>query len=718
MSLKKIGNWIRLQNYNTGLKIIKRYYPETELEKKSSIISISFLLLYLKRLFYVLIYLPFANAETFSKYFQSKSLKEFLMRLLGFYKTQPVNSKLDNKYSVLNFSKSSKPLVSIVINTSGNGLYTYNCLRSVLKNTTTVAYEIIVLNHNNTDFSYQKFVDNAVTQITDLKEDNVTKLQNLASEIANGDFLCFLNSEVIPNEKWLENLLAVFNYDQESGVVAPKLIYPYGLLKAAGSVINEVGKQTNIGEFQEVDQFEYNFIKEIDYCNSAGLLVKKADFIGTGKFNPDIKNADYVFADFCYRLKSQLDKKIYYQPLSSYVDFRLNKEVADPTFFVDIWRDTLAKPKAKDKKESILIIDAVIPKPDQDSGSRRIFEIVKLFQALNLNTYFLAHKGLREEPYYSSLVNIGARVICQKHIKEKMVKKLPSILPFIDFVWISRLDINSIYGPVIKSIKSVPWLNDTVDLHFIRIRRELELAGMDLSKIEEKINPIRTLELKLAKLADYTITVTEVEREVLMEKGIDKVVVIPNIHEDQISDSKNLKFDQRKNIIFIGSYKHEPNIDAALWLANEIMPEVWKTDPTIKLILLGSNPSTEVVALKSDRIEVPGFIHDVSPFFLQARVFVAPLRFGAGMKGKIGQSLEFGLPIVSTYIGIEGMDLENEKDVLVAENTNEFAEHILRLYQTPELWNKIHINSIQAIEEYKPKSVLKKLQLLLNALNS
>ena len=105
------------------------------------------------------------------------------------------------------------------------------------------------------------------------------------------------------------------------------------------------------------------------------------------------------------------------------------------------------------------------------------------------------------------------------------------------------------------------------------------------------------------------------------------------------------------------SYKHKPNVDAVTWLIREIMPIVRKKLGDIPVYLLGSYPTPEICSLNSNTVFVPGYLADVNPYFINSRIFVAPLRYGAGMKGKIGQSLEYGLPIVSTSIGVEGMNL-------------------------------------------------------------
>lgn len=222
------------------------------------------------------------------------------------------------------------------------------------------------------------------------------------------------------------------------------------------------------------------------------------------------------------------------------------------------------------------------------------------------------------------------------------------------------------------------------------------------------------MEVKAAQAADLTIVVTDVEKRMLEELNVNNVRVVPNIH--QIYDRPVPKFSDRANILFIGGFYHQPNIDAVIWLCQEIMPFIWAKQPEIHLMLLGSNPSPKVKALRSDRISVPGYIKDVEPYFLNHRVFVAPLRYGAGMKGKIGHSLSYGLPTVTTSIGAEGMGLSSGFDAMIADRAETFAECVLQLYTDETLWSHISHNAIEAVKQYSPEAVKATLARLLNPL--
>ncbi len=148
-------------------------------------------------------------------------------------------------------------------------------------------------------------------------------------------------------------------------------------------------------------------------------------------------------------------------------------------------------------------------------------------------------------------------------------------------------------------------------------------------------------------------------------------------------------FSLRRDILFIGSFQHTPNIDAAVFFTREIFPFVRKQLGDVKFYIIGEKAPPEVIALADESVIVTGFQPDVTPYFNSVRLSVAPLRYGAGVKGKINQSMGFGVPVVATSIAVEGMELTHRKQILVADDPKDFARATLELYQSEELWNRL-----------------------------
>ncbi|OYQ34667.1 group 1 glycosyl transferase [Flavobacterium cyanobacteriorum] len=358
-------------------------------------------------------------------------------------------------------------------------------------------------------------------------------------------------------------------------------------------------------------------------------------------------------------------------------------------------------------KKSILIIDYIIPEFDKDSGSRRITEIIKLllkngysvfllpdykeYRYNNTYVYYFRELGVTVyEPAVDSKGNLVTR--------EDFIK---AIAKNISFAWLHRPDIFNKYYPVVKRLNpKIRVIFDMVDFHYLRLKREAEVNND--KKVDEKAEKQLALELDNCRKADRIIVISEKDKEALLAfyKDAEKMKVISNVHDFAAISSKGKTFRERRGLLFVGGFRHKPNEDAAVYLCKEILPRVWEQHPEIKLTIVGSNPTDVVKSLQSDRISVTGYVEDIVPYFGEARLFVAPLRFGAGIKGKIGQSLENSLPLITTSIGAEGFDLGDFEREIVADTAHDFAQKIINLYFNQKLWEEISDYSSKVIEPF------------------
>eukprot|EP01132_Coremiostelium_polycephalum_P015392 gene15392-18595_t len=734
MSSKKFTRWIDKNNYKTCLRITQKYYITKEQGVKVKIFKKAFLILFTKRIFFILISLFRFNKNPYPKYFREKAPKKFLKRLLGLYKFQVEN--LLPEHPILKpivFPIETVPLVSIIIAVHNHLDYTYNCLLSILNHTQGIKYEIIVVNDCSSDDTsiFMKEKAHNIVFLENTKNMGFLRSCNKASEVARGKYILFLNNDTQVRPAWLNHMLSVFQNDASTGLVGCKLIYPYGLLQEAGGLVNYLGEPANYGRFDDPNLSKYNYLRQTDYCSGAAVMLSKADFESIGRFDDDFAPAYYEDTDLCFSIRHKLNKKVYYQPLAEIVHFEgvsSGKTIKKGTVkeyqlinskkFLDKWTlvfktfpNTIQASSVADKfnySQTLLFIDSCLPEYDKASGYTRVYELLKIFRDLKYNIIFLPHDRQKTHPYFEKLTNLGIRLIYPLFPFQNPLDELKEIVPNINIAWVSRPELNEIYSPFLKANRQIKWVYDTVDLHFIREERGLKLANNLKTDALEKVNQTKQKEVNLSKEADITIAITDVEREILEKNGARKVVMIPNIHSPYVGTDKT--FNDRNGICFIGGYQHAPNVDAVLWLVKEIMPLVWHKYPDIKLTLLGSNPPESVQNLQSPKVIVPGYLKDVSEYFLDSRIFVAPLRYGAGMKGKIGQSLEFKLPLITTNIGAEGMNLKHNYNALIANTTEEFAQGIIHLYEDKNLWELISSNSFSAIREYSPEYVGDKLK--------
>jgi glycosyltransferase involved in cell wall biosynthesis len=223
-------------------------------------------------------------------------------------------------------------------------------------------------------------------------------------------------------------------------------------------------------------------------------------------------------------------------------------------------------------------------------------------------------------------------------------------------------------------------------------------------------------ELFLAKNADRVVVVTEVEREELLTRdpSLD-IVVLPNIHP--LPDFASLPTQEnRRDLLFVGSFDHAPNEDAVLYFCTQILPLITSQLPSIVFNIVGSNMPSNVRALQGPNINPIGYVEDLRRYFDRSLVFVAPLRYGAGLKGKVGQSMSFGVPVVGTSIAFEGFSAKNRKHGLIADDPISFAQATVDLSNNTNLWQQISYDAWSLIDlRFSPQAVGREFQDLLSS---
>ncbi len=744
----KAYRWIDKYNYKNSFKIIREYSLAKQ-NGKSKLFCLHPLLWpkYLLRLtlvffsiilfkksayhsFAQLINTPFSFIESPKKTnpFISK-FKDIIATLFGYRfflepRLLPLLNIKSLKQVSLDFPNHENPTVSIVIPAGDDLAFTYNCLRSISENTAReIPFQIIIVDDCPTDFSKSFFQSQIkeITYITNEKALGLSACYGKASGFAKGEFICLLNNHVQVKKNWLSSLLETLQ-DKNVGLAGSQLIYTNGILQQAGGIIFSDASVTSYGKFEDINNPIYNYAREADYCATACMLLRKKDFDDVAKF--DLR--DYSDVELSFAVRHGLKKKVVYQALSKvvcYKDFSAIQQdrQAIEKLSENIGVDLNLYPKPNDVKAAvskyfghrIIMIDDNIPEPDKDSGSVRLNQIIQILLSLGNHVTFLPNTGIKNSRYFEKLAAKGVQVLYRFPNRNGMLQLLQQQLADINLIWVCKPhNYASLQGYFTDKQKIV---YDTVDLHYVRIGREAKL--LNSAELQSEANSLKDQELSFAKKSDLTLTVTQDEKESLIKEGIKHVEVVPNIHI--LSNSNEARpFNERKGLLFIGGYAHKPNVDAAKWLIHHIMPTVWEKDPAMVVTLLGSNPPAEVLELASEKVIVPGYVEDVSEYFNNNRIFVAPLRYGAGMKGKIGQSLEFGLPIVSTDIGVEGMNLVDGEQVLTANENLLFAQKILTLYNDQYLWEKIRKNSIEALLPFTPEAVSVKINMLLKSLNS
>jgi len=606
-----------------------------------------------------------------------------------------------------------EPVCSVVIPVYGKAAHTLGCLASIFSNPQSTPFEVIIVDNGSDDWTGDvlKLFEKHVKVIRNKVNAGFAAACNQGAGAALGEFVVFLNNDTRVTDGWLDRLVETARRQGDAGAVGGMLVYPDGSVQEAGGMVWKDGSASNYGNGGDPDDPRYGYMREVDYCSAACLLVRSGPFRKTGGFDSAYSPAYYEDTDLCFKIRAA-GMKVLYQPGCRVVHYegatsgndetsgfkafqRTNKEK-----FASKWREALDKAPSRSRSGAddnanrlggpeILFIDIQVPKRDRDSGSLRTYQMMRLLVESGCRVAVMLRRKDVYDGYCRELGMDGIRVIPESVVWKELAAGRFSMTV------VARELMASLYlGKVRRLAPGMPVVFDTVDLRYVRESRHAELTGGILAGLTARF--VKRREVSFARKCDLTLTVSDVERSLLLAEDPDiNVAIISNIH---MPTGVRPEPDGRDGVMFIGSYRHLPNVDGAVYLAREIMPRVRRmTGRDIRLVVVGTEPPEEVSRLASGNVEVTGYVPDVSPYYAAARVFAAPLRFGAGVKGKIGEALSYGVPVVTTKVGAEGMGLEQGENALVADDPEEFAAHIARLFNDDDLWTRMALGGQEHI---------------------
>ncbi len=346
------------------------------------------------------------------------------------------------------------------------------------------------------------------------------------------------------------------------------------------------------------------------------------------------------------------------------------------------------------EKNKILVIAPTLPYYDRASGDNRLFSILKIL-CEKYKIIYLCQRGRStdiDRKYIKDLEELNIDLYRGFSYFKTIMRGNKFHSVFIEFFKTAEY-----YIPRIRIIApGCPIIVDSVDVHFYRQMLKYNVTN-DSADLQIALQTKRR-ELAMYRKADLVIAVSKEDAEILKNECEQiEIDIIPNIHKIPSKAGCTPDVKNRNSLIFIGGFHHKPNIDAVIYFCRQILPLVKNSSPNVKLTIIGDNAPEEIKALSDKNVKILGHVPSVAPYLQKSRISIAPLRYGAGIKGKVSEAMAHGVPVVTTSIGVQGLDVRNREHIIIADTPEDFARSIIQLIYDDRLHNELSVNSLNYI---------------------
>ncbi|WP_371223620.1 glycosyltransferase [Roseovarius sp. 2305UL8-3] len=612
------------------------------------------------------------------------------------------------KLQPLAFPQVDKPDVSIIIPAYNKVEVTYLALCSLLIAPNQASFEVIVVDDGSTDETAElETIVSGITVLHNAESQRFIRACNAGVDKARGDYVVLLNNDVEVTTGWLDELLAAFKRFDNVGLVGSKLLYPDGALQDAGGIIWGTGNPWNYGNRQNSNDPRFCYARQADYLSGAAMMVPKAVWNEVGGLSHYLEPMYFEDTDFAFKVREAgyttwfvpSSVVYHYEGMTSGTDvtsgFKRYQEINRPKF-----KRRWAKDYAKFGREGkdpdlekdrgiigrVLFVDYTTPRTDQDAGSYAALQEILLVQSLGYKVTFMPTNMAHMGKYTEDLQKLGVEVVYAPFYLSPQEYLMRHAADF-DAFYITRFYVARDVLPQIRVLApQAKVLFNNADLHFLREIRAAR-AEQDSARLEDA-RQTRKDEIDIIKQVDVVLSYNEMEHAVIEAdtEGAAKVLRTPWVVH---MPHKVAPLKKRRGMSFLGGFRHHPNHEGILWFAREIMPLISGKCPDLTLTIYGSHMTGEIKALKGKRIDPVGFVEDMADAFDPHRIFVAPLRSGAGIKGKVLEALARGIPCVLSPLAAEGIGLRDKQECFIARTPDDWVSALQQLDTDDALWQKM-----------------------------
>ena len=621
-------------------------------------------------------------------------------------------------YRPLAFKTYTAPQVSIVIPAHNKFNITYSCLCALLLAANEATFEVVVVDDGSCDET--SGLGELVSGITVIRNDMPQRFIRACNEgvaACRGEYVVLLNNDTEPTAGWLDELLEPFKRFDDVGLAGAKLIYPDGRLQDAGGIVWRSGNPWNYGRGANPFEPRFSYTRQADYLSGAAMMVRKAVWDEVGGLSSYLEPMYFEDTDFAFKVRAA-GYKTMFAPLSLVYHYegrtsgteitagmKRYQEVNRPKFkqrWASAYRSAGEEGQNVDLEKDrgivgrVAFIDYATPRPDRDAGSYAALEEIKLVQSLGFKVTFVPDNVSYLGHYSNELSRQGVETI-HAPFAISVADFLEKRAAEFDVFYITRYQIAAKYIDMIRRLApraKILFMN--ADLHFLRELRAA-IESRDDARMAD-VAKIRDDELAVMRKADLTLSYNDVEHSVILSHALNAVKVVRAPWVVRAGETI-APLAGREGFSFLGSYGHPPNVEAVEWFTEAVLPLVLDQRPSDVFHIYGSAMGANIRALEGANVAAHGFAEDLRDVYDRHRVFIAPLRSGAGIKGKVLGALARGVPCVLSPVAAEGTGLRSGYDCLIAEDPAMWAEHLVDLLGNDALWTKLSTNGRDFVKE-------------------